>query len=330
MPIASGQQRFAILLQPAQPRTAKQIQRKMLVLLEHLNFKIPYESGEKVINDFFVNRLGCPECPTGRLRVSPPVKGSIPEGEAKQMHVNMGLSQIHFEWCTGDGRPYNAPQRLEGCVTLAIKDMDLLKRKLAGIPYHIDEKGNVVVTDPFGLTTWVCAAAPPEVRDFVGGMGDIRKGGVGNVIALLRVDYDCRPGVSKTIADFYRKAFHAPVLQHASGFAVQTNLGQVISFNETERAPPENGYDINPQLWGIHMCFYIEKYEENSRRLHDLFWVNPDYKIPPINDNVSTVEGALKSKQFRLKEVGDKFVLEHEIRAMDHPLSPLKSLKAAL
>jgi hypothetical protein len=77
------------------------------------------------------------------------------------------------------------------------------------------------------------------------------------------------------------------------------------------------------------MCFYIDKFEENAERLKRLFWVNPDYKIPPINDNVGTVPAALKSRQFRLKHVGEKYVLEHEIRAIDHPLSPIKQLVQA-
>jgi len=142
----------------------------------------------------------------------------------------------------------------------------------------------------------------------------------------LRIDYNCQIGVSASIAKFYEEMFQVPVTKHANGHAIRTKFGQIISFNETMTGPPPDAYEVNPAAWGIHMCFYIEDFKENSNKLQRLFWVNPDYKIPPINDNVSTVEEALERKQFRIKHLGERFVFEHEIRAIDHPLSPIKQI----
>src|SRR5205809_3731675 len=93
-----------------------------LILMEHINFKIPYSPPPiPILQQFFVQLLGCPECPTGRLQVATNTnkeKSIVAVNQDKQMHVNLGLSQIHFEWCTGDGIPYTKPQHLRGYVTL--------------------------------------------------------------------------------------------------------------------------------------------------------------------------------------------------------------------
>jgi hypothetical protein len=302
----------------------------MLALLEHLNFKVPFATGERIIQDFFVSRFGCPDCPTGRMKVSPPVTGPVKEGTPKQMHVNLGLSQIHFEWCTGDGRDFAFPQRLEGFVTVKVDDMAKLKANLQGLPYVTDDPNKkIIVMDPFGITTWVCEEATEDYRKNLARFGQVRAGGVGNILGISQVDYNCQIGVSASICKFYEDSFGVKPVVTSAGHAIQTRLGQKISWNETLAGPPPTAYELNPALWGIHMCFYIDRFEENAERLKRLFWVNPDYKIPPINDNVATVPAALKSRQFRLKHVGERYVVEHEIRAIDHPLSPIKQLLQA-
>ena len=305
----------------------------MLTLLEHLNFKVPMANGKRLIEDFFVNRLGCPECPTGRLRVCAPVRGQVPEGEQKQMHVNLGLSQIHFEWCTGDGREYSVPQRLEGFVTLQFRDMDKLRDSLKGIPFTELTSGRLAVVDPFGLTTWVCEQATADDLRLVERFGSVRPGGVGNAVGIKRVDYNCQPGMSGSIVQFYSQAFKAPVSRSTTtgtSSEIHTRFGQTIAWNETLAAPPPNAYEYGSGLWSIHMCFYIENFAQHANNLQKLFWINPDYRGPPINDAVDTVDKALKSKQFRIKHIGDYYVLEHEIRATDHPLSPLKDYQSKL
>ena len=300
-----------------------------LVLLEHLNFKVPFPVAESTILDFFVQQLGCPECPTGRLKVSSPVTGSLPEGTFKQMHVNLGLSQVHFEWCTGDGKPYFHPQWLEGTVTIIVDHLESLAGRLKQ-RYYKDSIGNLIVTDPFG-TTWVCKEADHTFKTQLLKFGEIRPGGVGKVLALLRVDFDCQVGVSKSIAKFYADSFNALARKTSKGFEIETKVGQIISFNETPFAPPANAYEIDTR-YAIHMCFYVDNFEQHCRKMLSTFWVNPDYKIPPLNDNVLTTEGALERKQFRLKNIGPSWIFEHEIRDIYHPLSPfhhfLKQLKS--
>ena len=70
----------------------------MIELIEHINFKVPYLNGKEQIQSFYVETLGAPECESGRLKVAIS-SNKIKEGTVKQMHVNLGQSQIHFEWC---------------------------------------------------------------------------------------------------------------------------------------------------------------------------------------------------------------------------------------
>ena len=304
-----------------------------LILLEHLNFKIPYPDGEAVARDFFINRLDCPECPRGKLRVCAPTVGPIPAGQPKQFHVNLGLSQIHLEWCTGDGRPFTQAQCLKGFVTLLVRDLEKLEKSLTGLPF-VRTENEIIVVDPLNLATWVCVLASPSDLTTVDNFGEIRPGGVGNVVALHEVHYDCRPGTSKMYASFYKTTFNCQVIEGEGSALVCTEYNQVIKFNETITAPSTDAYDTNPASYAIHMCFYTTDFENVANRLADRIWINPDYVMPPVSDTVGTLQEAIERSQLRIKELigremqkgegHSNLVFEHEIRDISHHFSPFR------
>ena len=319
---------------------------KRLIYLEHVNLKIPYASGQREFEDFFVRRLGAPECPSGRLFVAKrevgaaaaraaakvegahshdpdaaPLQGeALAVGTQKQMHCNFGLSQLHVEWCTGYGMPYDRPQRIPGSVTLAVDDLDTLMQRMAGYPHAMRVGDSVITLDPWG-NTWVCVAAHANLLRRL--RGDFRAGGVGHVLALLRLDLVVRPGVAATVARFYHDTFGAAVRDCVLGKEVLTEMGQVVAFHESAHAPPPDAYDRDPDL-AIHVCFYVDPFESIATDVQQrgLFWVNPAYVGPPINDNVVSVADAHAAKQFRMKRVGPEWVLEHEIRSFEHKWAP--------
>jgi len=295
-----------------------------LVLMEHLNFKVPYPTGKPSIEDFFVRRLGAPECPASRLSVAEtPMNEGLPPGTQKQMHVNMGLSQIHFEWCTGSGRPFASAQRLRGCVTVAVDDVSALRRRLEGYPRALVrglDGDAVVAVDPFD-NVWVCVQADAKVA--ARAAGEVRSGGVGHVLGIVAVDLDVRPGVAAGVAAAYRELFNADAFPTQLGYVVRTRFGQEIRFNESPTAPPPDAYDVD-DMYAIHMCFYVEPFDEVAARAcrRGLFWQNELYVGPPINDNVRDLRGAHDALQFRMKHLGPEYVLEHEIRGVRHRLAP--------
>lgn len=307
-----------------------------MILLEHVNFKIPFTTGKRSIESFYVNTLGCPECVTGRLFVAVS-GGEIPIGTQKQMHVNIGLSQIHFEWCTGDGRAYTKSQKLRGCLTVAMDSVSGLKRRLIANGYPFYERGVggeaeeeetiITTTDPFG-NTLVCVEAPSTLKKTmkVNSPADRRKllrsGGVGHALGLIRLDMDVSIGLASKIASFYRDRFGSSVqIVPGLGAEVATEAAQIVRFNETPTAPPGNAYELNYED-AIHFCIYVEDFRRRAEDLIPAFWVNPDYSGPPLNDHVVDLKGALDRVQFRIKAIGEGFVLEHEVRGVNHPLFP--------
>lgn len=288
-----------------------------LVLLEHVNFKVPYLTGEAEIRSFFVQALGCPECPPGRLQVCNDSDANslllLPNGTDKQMHVNLGAhSQIHFEFCTCLGQPYLAAQQFLGSILLEVLDLDRIAANLAGLrhPFHWDEEHHrLVVEDPFGMTTWVLVQAKPAPAPKC-----IRPGGVGNVLTLKRVEVWCDFDPALAI-DFYSTRFGAKT----DSSSVYTQHGQELAF---VRHPFGLKLD-NASKFAIHLCLYVGgDFANVCRELEPAFWVNPDYVGPPINDRVQTWQEAIARKQFRIRQIGRGMTLEHEIRATDHPLSP--------
>lgn len=312
----------ACVCPPQQQNPTKSLMFSRLVLLEHLNFKVPYETGEHLITQFFVNTLGCPESPPGRMQVCNDSSNPslLPNGTDKQMHVNLGpLSQLHFEFATSLGEPYVTAQRLCGKVTLEVANLHQLKQSLNKIRHPFEDVGSgIEFHDPFCITKWFCV----QTRDPIPTQQCFRPGGFGNVLRLDKVQFLCEPGLEKSIVNFYSQYFLAETKQEGKLF---TRHGQEISWVGSVNAPPANAYDTNPQLDAIHMCFYVSKFEETARELFHRFWVNPDYVGPPINDHVTTVDEAIAKKQFRIKHIGDKYILEHEIRNVTHPRNPFGS-----
>lgn len=203
-----------------------------------------------------------------------------------------------------------------------------MRLKRGKFDFFDDSIGRVVVTDPFG-TTWVARQAEADVVEYVHGLGQIRPGGVGHVLAMDTVEYLCRPGVGETIMQCYRGELDATIEIKPKQCVLYTNRGQRVVFTEFPNAPEPNAYETQPSLFGTHMCFYICDFESKAHSMERKFWVNPDYVGPPINDNVKTTPEALARKQFRFKNVGLRWVFEHEIRDVDHPLSPLTDLPQA-
>lgn len=207
------------------------------------------------------------------------------------MWINIGRSQFHL--------PTGEAQRLRGRVGLVMLDLSALARRLEAVSpalkgtqfgFEVGD-GWVDVTSPWGNQIRCHRPAAQFGRTTLG---------------MPYVELDVPRGAGDGIARFYREIFAAPVAIDETGEApavrVGVGVGQALVFRETDG--PLAAYD------GHHIQIYVANFSGPHGKLRERGLITEEsdqhqYRFVDITDPAN---GAVL------------YELEHEVRAMSHPL----------
>jgi catechol 2,3-dioxygenase-like lactoylglutathione lyase family enzyme len=207
------------------------------------------------------------------------------------MWVNVGEQQFHL--------PTREPQVIDGHVGLVVPDLDALTARLESVAAGLKgskysftrNSDHIAVTSPWG-NRYRCYARQPAFGDMTLGMP--------------YVEFSVPPGVMEAILRFYQVALGAPgaVENDAEGTVGRVKIGrhQALLFRETEK--PIAPYD------GHHVAVYVANFSAPYAYLKSRGLISEE----------------MRNHQFRFKEMVDpkdgsaKFVLEHEVRSLRHPM----------
>lgn len=211
---------------------------------------------------------------------------------ADNMWINLGRSQFHL--------PTGKPQVLRGRTGLVVSSHEKLLERLKStrqdlrgtkFRYSSDKKRKVIdVVCPWG-NRFRCHEA--------GAFGKMRVG-------MPYIQFDVRVGTAGGIAGFYREIMRAPSRvgrwDGARAALVQVGVNQNLIFRE--KRGPEAKFD------GHHIQIYVVDFSGPYNRLLDRGLVSQEsnqyqYRFVDITD--------LKSGELLFK-------IDHEVRAMSHPL----------
>lgn len=207
------------------------------------------------------------------------------------MWVNVGRCQFHL--------PTRGPQVLRGHVGLVVPDLDALARRLEAVSGELDgtrfaiatAASRIDVTCPWG-NRLRCHAPGPRFGS--------------TLLGMPYVAFDVPAGAAEGIARFYREILRAAAsVEDADGaVAARVSVGvrQDLLFRETDAPLPD--YD------GHHIQIYIADFSGPHEALVERGLITEEsnqyqYRFVDIVDPTS----------------GDRlYTLEHEIRALSHPL----------
>jgi len=206
------------------------------------------------------------------------------------MWVNIGKSQFHL--------PTRASQVLRGVTGLVVPDLDALRARLegvgtqlAGTQFAVRDLGDAVeATSPYGNRIRLHAPDPARFGP--------------TVLGMAYVAFEVNPGTADGIARFYREVMEAPSDVVADGGVrvarVSVGYHQWFDFRETGETP----YD------GHHVQIYLANFSRPYRRLleHGLVTRESSQHQYSFVDIVDLESGKLL------------FQLDHEVRAMTHPM----------
>jgi catechol 2,3-dioxygenase-like lactoylglutathione lyase family enzyme len=207
------------------------------------------------------------------------------------MWVNVGRSQFHL--------PTRGVQVLRGHVGLVLPDLDALRRRLEAVRGELAEtrfavaagESRIDVTCPWG-NTLRCHAPDPR-------FGPI-------VLGMPYVAFDVGTGAAEGIARFYREILKARAtteeVDDAPAARVSVGHRQHLVFRETPT--PLSDYD------GHHIQVYVADFSGPHEALRKRGLITEESN----------------QHQYRFVDIVDPaggdmlYTLEHEIRAMSHPL----------
>ena len=205
------------------------------------------------------------------------------------MWVNVGESQFHL--------PTGPATVAAGLVTLlVVPDLDALVARLERVRKELADtrfafrqsSSSVEVTCPWGNR--LCCLAPDEAR-----FGPF-------LLSLAGVEFEVGRGAAAPIARFYREIMKARVILDGSVATVSCGQGQVLCFAEKD-AP-------SPACIDHHIQIYLADFSGPYRRLREA----------GIRVDESSRHQYRFTSIIDLATSKDIFVLDHEVRAMTHPM----------
>jgi hypothetical protein len=207
------------------------------------------------------------------------------------MWVNAGRTQFHL--------PCNRPRVLRGRVGLVAPDREALLARLARVARRLSET-RFAFTEHEGFVDTVCPWGNRiRVHQPDPHFGPIRLG-------IAYVEFDVPEQAAEPIAHFYRDFMGVAATVHQESSAtfarVPVGIGQEFIFRETDRPIP--AYD------GHHVQVYVADFWGPHRKLSER----------------SLIEEESDQHQYRFENLVDPasgktvFMIEHEVRSMEHPL----------
>lgn len=258
-------------------------------------------------------------------------------GVRKQIHVNLGASQIHALHRDLNGVELSE-QVLDGSVVFFCDSLPSLRQRIEAASelfqdscFRVlaDKEDEIAISDIYGNEVYVREAdCPEELRSL-----STIPGGSNNIVGLEEVNINVRPGSARGLKHFYKDILDCEVQIDGKTIEVLSDSSagftQKLRFLETPTAQPPNAYDTTDRA-GYHIAIYLRDFEEAFRRVEAErgIWVNPRYISV---DNVTTWEQAKSSGQFRVKDIIDPvtndlvLMLEHEVRSVTREDYSLRS-----
>jgi len=265
--------------------------------------------------------LGCRANPIGCAELDK-------TGVLKQVHVNMGASQIHALHRDLNGLELRE-QVLDGSVVLLCDSLSSLRQRIEAFGELFqescfrllsDKEDEITIIDIYGNVVSVREAdCPEELRTL-----STLPGGSNCIVGFEEVNINVRPGSMRGLKHFYEDTLGCDVQVNGKVVEVlsDSSVGftQKLRFFETPEAQAPNAYDTNDRA-GYHIAIYLRNFEQAFRSVEAErgIWVNPRYISV---DNVTTWEEAKSSGQFRVKDIIDPvtkdlvLMLEHEVRCV--------------
>jgi len=279
--------------------------------------------------------MGCRANPIGCAELD---KTGVP----KQVHVNMGASQIHALHRDLDGLELRE-QVLDGSVVFLCDSLPSLRKRIeaSGELFRescfrvLADKGDeLAISDIYGNVVYIREAECAEKLCTLSKL----PGGSSNIVGFEEVNINVRPGSTRGLEHFYKDTLGCEV--QVDGKIVEvlsdSSVGftQKLRFFETSEAQSPNAYDTNDRA-GYHIAIYLTEFEEAFRSVEAErgIWVNPRYISV---DNVTTWDEAKSCGQFRVKDIIDPItnnlvlMLEHEVRCVTREDYSVRSTKEKL
>jgi len=288
-----------------------------ILILDHLN--INHEKGRHDwLRAFYFDFLQC--------AVDPRKEENLNAG-SKTLWANIGTNQFHLP----EGKP-NA-QVLDGCVTLAYRDINALclkidhaKDAMKGSLFDVEkiEEHELKVIDPWGSRFRIIEVNADDVVDTRGRQpGDMSEG-----LAMTDLTINVEKGTNLDgIARFYSCLFHAStVIIPGSLVVVKVGPIQTLTFlvkdcegkvSHADLVESEEGI----MNYGAHISMYIADFPKTYDRAESLgvTYVNPRFKRRAYNK-----EEAIDQCMFRIIDIvdpenveeGSILKIEHEVRSV--------------
>ena len=313
------------------------VEKSTLSLLEHVNLNIP--SHEYSV-PFYLQVLGCGLDPRRAQNLDP-------NAAKKTIWANCGPSQFHL--------PYGKEgQAIRGKIGLRYDSLKGLRERLESQKwadcikeYSLPEdKGACVeILDQYG-NKFECRESGPVIRNkiwreqpIVGDHPDYGRD-MSECRGIQFVEFNCPHGTAAKIAKFYEGVFDATtsVVQDEQTTVAIIAFGTVQLNGQAEQSLVFRELDVGiglPPYDGHHIALYVGESEADFEQafknasLAGVVWVNTRF-----SDDATTLEGALKWKQFRFKNICDLetgeviYELEHEVRSMSHEACPIRKAAA--
>lgn len=301
------------------------------LLLEHLNLFVPDPETAK---DFYTK-----------------IGAAFAGSNHRQVHVNMGLSQLHlpYKLTVAQNETVEVAQRWCGEVEyFTTEKVEDIAERLEDFVNKSDERmpGILRLTSPWDSLSITLREAPADASRTAQQLvsaGCGHAGGFQQLISMPRLVHRCRPGHAASIAGFYSRILQVQVCLEKRG-SLQVAivpfgggpLEQTLEFEESLDAPAACAYD-EEEAFKYHICMYIpaDAFEAAFLRAEaaGLVWVNSRFEGGPTEfASASSLAEARSCGQFRLKDMLDPstghcgLVLEHEIRSPTHKCYPLRGL----
>lgn len=205
---------------------------------------------------------------------------------SRNMWINVGEQQFHL--------PLGEAQVFRGHITVVVPDLDDLEQRLTRI------------AKPLSGTRFEAQRRDDHIRALCPWGNDIRAYGPDHqppmALGIPHLELQVAAGSADGIARFYRDVMGAPVSGEDGQALVRVGRDQTLAFTETSRPPAP--YD------GHHIAVYLANFSGPHRYLAERGLITEEsdqyqYRFQAIVDP--------DSGQTLLE-------LEHEVRAMTHPL----------
>jgi len=234
-----------------------------MALLHHINLNIRHR---EYWRDFWVNTMGCVANPVGCQELDN-------TGGLKQVHVNMGASQIHALHREFNGTDLTE-QVLDGSIWLLCDSLRSLRQRLKSSEklsqescFRVleDTKNRISLRDIYDNVVWVEEVMCPERLCMLSDL----EGGSNHMVGLKEVNINVRPGSARGLKHFYQDILGCEV--HVNGGTIDvmsdgsTGFTQRVRFVETPKALPPDAYETIERA-GYHIAIYLNDFKEAFRR----------------------------------------------------------------